>query len=79
MKYHETLFGLLSQQAEAARLDEARESPVVQVLDRAQPPDKKSWPPRVFLVALATVAGAIAASAIALFQAHRAGGVYARF
>jgi uncharacterized protein involved in exopolysaccharide biosynthesis len=79
VKYHETLFGLLSQQAEAARLDEARESPVVQVLDRAQPPDKKSWPPRVFLVALATVAGAIAASAIALFQAHRAGGVYARF
>jgi len=79
LKYHETLFGLLSQQAEAARLDEARESPLVQVVDRAEPPDKKSWPPRAFFVILAATLAALAASAIALFQARRAGGVYARF
>ncbi len=79
VKYHETLFGLLSQQAEAARLDEARESPVVQVLDRAEAPDKKSWPPRAFLVALATVLAAMTACSIALFQARRAGGGYARY
>lgn len=79
LKYHETLFGLLSQQAEAARLDEAKESPVVQVVDRAEPPDKKSWPPRTFLVMLATALATMAACAIALFQARRAGGGYARF
>jgi uncharacterized protein involved in exopolysaccharide biosynthesis len=79
VKYHETLFGLLAQQAEAARLDEAKESPVVQVVDRAEPPDKKSWPPRTFFVALATALAAIAACAAALFQARRAGGGYARF
>jgi uncharacterized protein involved in exopolysaccharide biosynthesis len=79
VKYYETLVGLLSQQAEAARLDEARESPVVQVVDRAEPPDKKSWPPRTFLVMLATALAAMAACAVALFQARRAGGGYARF
>lgn len=79
LKYHETLFALLSQQTEAARLDEAKESPVVQVVDRAEPPDKKSWPPRVFLVALTAALAAIAACAVALFQARRAGGGYARF
>jgi len=79
LKYHETLFELLSQQADAARLDEARESPVVQVVDRAVPPDKKSWPPRTFLVALATALAAIAACAAALLQARRAGEGYARF
>jgi capsule polysaccharide export protein KpsE/RkpR len=79
VKYHETLFGLLSQQAEAALLDEARESPVVQVVDRAEPPDKKSWPPRAFFVILATALAAMAASAVALSQVRRAGVEYARF
>ena len=79
LKYHETLFELLSQQAEAARLDEARQSPVVQVVDRAEPPDKKSWPPRTFFVMLATALAAIAACAVALFQGRRAGRGYARF
>jgi uncharacterized protein involved in exopolysaccharide biosynthesis len=79
LKYHETLFALLSQQAEAARMDEARESPLVQVVDRAEPLDKKSWPPRTFLVMLATALAAMAACAVALFQGRRAGGGYARF
>jgi len=79
LKYHETLFALLSQQTEAARLDEARESPFVQVVDRAEPLDKKSWPPRAFLVMLATALAAMAACAVALFQGRRAGGGYARF
>jgi uncharacterized protein involved in exopolysaccharide biosynthesis len=72
LKYHETLFALLSQQAEAARLDEARQSPVVQVVDRAEPPDKKSWPPRVFFMLLATGLAAMTACGIALFQGRRA-------
>ncbi len=46
VKYHEALYDMLSRQYEAARLDEAREGPVVQVLDSASYPDSKSSPKR---------------------------------
>jgi tyrosine-protein kinase Etk/Wzc len=49
LKYHETLFELLSKQYEAARIDEAREAPIIQVVDSAVVPDTKSWPPRTLL------------------------------
>lgn len=44
VRYHEALFELLSTQFEAAKIDEARESPLIQVVDRAVPPDRKSAP-----------------------------------
>jgi tyrosine-protein kinase Etk/Wzc len=40
----------LSKQYEAARLDEAKAAPLVQVIDRAVTPERKSWPPRTILV-----------------------------
>jgi uncharacterized protein involved in exopolysaccharide biosynthesis len=46
VKYHEALFDMLSKQYEAARLDEARDAPVLQVLDSASYPDTKSAPKR---------------------------------
>lgn len=46
LRYHVTLYELLSKQSEAARLDEAKSAPVIQVIDRAVPPDKKSGPSR---------------------------------
>jgi uncharacterized protein involved in exopolysaccharide biosynthesis len=49
VRYHETLFELLSKQLEVARIDEARAAPLVQVVDRAIPPDKKTGPPRMTL------------------------------
>jgi len=49
VKYHETLVDLLSRQFEAARIDEARSAPVIQVIDRAVPPDKKSGPQGLLL------------------------------
>ncbi|HEY7335879.1 MAG TPA: Wzz/FepE/Etk N-terminal domain-containing protein [Bryobacteraceae bacterium] len=49
VKYHEALFELTSKQFEAARIDESRETPLIQVVDRAVPPERKSWPPRAFL------------------------------
>jgi uncharacterized protein involved in exopolysaccharide biosynthesis len=48
VKYHEALFDMLSRQYEAARLDEARDSPVLQVLDPASYPDTKSSPTRSY-------------------------------
>ncbi len=45
-KYHETLFDLMAKQYELARLDEAREGAVIQVVDPATPPERKSKPRR---------------------------------
>jgi len=57
VKYAETIFELLAKQYEAARLDEARTAAVIQVLDPAVEPDRKSWPPRTLIVALAAALG----------------------
>jgi uncharacterized protein involved in exopolysaccharide biosynthesis len=44
VKYHQFLFDLLARQYEAARIDEAKAAPVIQVVDPALPPDRKSAP-----------------------------------
>jgi tyrosine-protein kinase Etk/Wzc len=49
VKYHETLYELLLRQSEAARIDEAKSAPIIQVVDRAVPPDGKSGPPRLLV------------------------------
>lgn len=55
VQYHTLIFDLIARQFEAARLDEAKASPVIQVLDRAEPADRKSGPFR----ALWTLAGGV--------------------
>jgi uncharacterized protein involved in exopolysaccharide biosynthesis len=50
VKYHEALFELLAKQYEAAKIDEARDSLLVQQLDKAVPPDRKSGPYRSLIV-----------------------------
>ncbi len=57
VKYHDTLFELLSRQYEAARIDEAKSAPIIQVVDRAVPPDKKSGPSRLLLTIGSAVLG----------------------
>jgi uncharacterized protein involved in exopolysaccharide biosynthesis len=51
-KYQETLFELFSRQYELARLDEAKEGALIQVVDAAAPPERRSWPRRTVLVAV---------------------------
>lgn len=55
VKYHDTLFDLLSRQYEAARIDEAKSAPVIQVVDRAVAPDQKSGPPRSLIILGCTI------------------------
>jgi uncharacterized protein involved in exopolysaccharide biosynthesis len=55
-KYHETLFELMAKQYELARLDEAREGAVIQVVDAAQPPERKSRPSKAQIAVLTTFA-----------------------
>ena len=54
VKYFEAIYEFLSKQYELARIDEARDSPVVQVMDRAIVPDRKSKPKRALIVILST-------------------------
>jgi tyrosine-protein kinase Etk/Wzc len=72
VKYHETLYELLAKQYEAARLDEAKSAPLVQLVDSAVVPDRKSWPPRTLIVILATSFAAFATSFWILLK-HRMG------
>ena len=55
-KYHETLFDLMSKQYELARLDEAREASVIQVVDAATPPERKSKPRRAQIAVYSAIA-----------------------
>lgn len=54
-KYQETLAELFSRQYEAARIDESREGPLVQVVDIATPPEYKSRPLRAVIAAATSV------------------------
>jgi len=54
-KYQEKLVELFSQQYEMARLDESRDGAVVQVVDPATPPEKKSGPKRLSTAIAAAV------------------------
>lgn len=54
-KYHETLFELFAKQYELARADEAREGNVIQVVDVAIPPERKSKPKKAIIAVLATL------------------------
>lgn len=55
LKYHETVYELLTKGLELAKLDEARQGEVLQTVDAAVPPDKKSFPPRTVIVVLSTL------------------------
>jgi tyrosine-protein kinase Etk/Wzc len=63
LKYHETVYELLLKGLEVAKLDEAKEGEIVQVVDAAVPPDRKSSPHRTIIV-LATM---VLASSFAVF------------
>jgi capsule polysaccharide export protein KpsE/RkpR len=49
VKVDETVFSMLTQAYELSRVQEAKETPSVKVLDAAVVPEKKSWPPRTLL------------------------------
>ena len=55
-KYYETLFDLMAKQYELARLDEAREGAVIQVVDAATPPQRKSRPAKALIAVVTTLA-----------------------
>lgn len=81
-KFEETLFQLLTQQYEMARIQEAKDSPTVQVLDVAVPPQEKSRPKRAFIVLASTFTAGLLAVFLAFvserLQAENTDGSIAR-
>lgn len=59
VKYQEAMLDQLRQQLALAQLDEAREGPLVQQIDKALPPDRKSAPRRAFIVLVAAIIGTV--------------------
>ncbi|MFH0809673.1 MAG: Wzz/FepE/Etk N-terminal domain-containing protein [Pseudomonadota bacterium] len=75
VKYQEALWELLIQQYEMARIQEAKDTPTVQILDVGQVPQKKCKPRRTVIVLVLTAAALILGILIAFVleyaEAHR--------
>lgn len=61
LRYNEVLFELLAKQYEIAKIDEAKEAAVIQVVDEAVIPDRKSKPKRASIVIMAILIACLAA------------------
>jgi capsule polysaccharide export protein KpsE/RkpR len=68
-----TVYVVLSEQYEQARIEELKTSSTLQVLDWARPPDVRSKPKRKVIVSMSTVAALLIASALVLHRARRRG------
>jgi tyrosine-protein kinase Etk/Wzc len=68
LKYYQMLYELLAKQYEVARLDEAKEPALIQVLDPAVVPEFKSKPKRALIVLGAALMAGFAALAWAFFS-----------
>jgi uncharacterized protein involved in exopolysaccharide biosynthesis len=69
VKYHETIFDIIARQFEVAKLDEAKQGSLIQVVDAAVPADRKSFPRIGVFVAIATILGFVASLCWVLLQA----------
>ena len=62
VQVQETVYNLLTQQYEIARIQEAKDIPVVNIIDAPGIPEKKSFPPRALLSLASTLLAVIVAS-----------------
>jgi capsule polysaccharide export protein KpsE/RkpR len=63
-KIQETVFELLTEQFELAKVQEAKDTPSVKVLDPGRVPERKSYPPRLLIMMIGTF---LACAAVALW------------
>ncbi len=70
VRVEEAIYELLTQQYEVARIQEARDVPVVSVIDMPGIPEKKSFPPRLLVALILTMFAATVTAAWLLFL-HR--------
>ena len=70
VKVQETVFELLTQQYELARIEEAKDIPTVSVIDAPAIPEKKSFPPRLLLTLCLTACSVAMAAFVILAREH---------
>src|SRR6266849_6325928 len=68
-KIQEAIYETLTQEFELAKVQEAKETPSVKVLDPPDVPEKKSFPPRLLVILFGTVVASSAGAAFALGNA----------
>jgi tyrosine-protein kinase Etk/Wzc len=68
VKYQEAIFELLAKQYEAAKIDEAKESNLIQVVDRAVAPDENSKPRRALIVLVSIFASGLVVTIFVLIR-----------
>ena len=66
----ETVYDLLVQQYELARIQEAKDIPIVNIIDAPQIPEKKSFPPRTVLTLVLTAVFMVLASTVLISRHH---------
>jgi uncharacterized protein involved in exopolysaccharide biosynthesis len=69
VKYYETIFELLAKQFELAKIDEAKNSSAIQVLDRAIAAENKFKPKRTLITLAGLAFGAVLGIILAFFHA----------
>ncbi len=72
LKLQETLLEGMVRQYEIAKLDEAKEGPVLQQVDVATPPDYKSKPSRAMIVLASTLVALLGSMFIAIWRGYAA-------
>ena len=69
-KVEEAVYETLTQQFELAKVQEAKETPSVKVLDPASIPERKSFPPRLLIIFLCTFMATAGSTVLMLVKAH---------
>ncbi len=69
LRYQETLFEFMTRQYEMAKVDEAKQGQMIQVVDPALAPERRSWPPRTLLTLLAFILAVMTATFWVILQA----------
>ena len=73
LKFNETLYELLFSQFQAAKIDEARDAAMIQIIEKAVPPEKRIKPKRSLMVILAMISGFFISVAVAFFMEYMEG------
>lgn len=68
VRVQETVFELLTQQYEMARIQEAKDIPIVGVIDSPGIPEKKSFPPRLIVAIILTAFVSMGACAVIIMR-----------
>jgi tyrosine-protein kinase Etk/Wzc len=70
LKFDETLYELLFSQFQAAKIDEARDTAMIQIIEKAVPPEKRAWPKRRIMVIIAMISGFFVSIALAFLMEY---------